>query len=92
MCIHSVYPISKRYPRFVRSFIDDKGKLVTASSIIANLGSFDGLTFDPMLKHCPARYAARIAQAFTATDSTTVQVEEVIYIEEISDATKKYHL
>jgi hypothetical protein len=76
----------------VRNFTNDKGKLVTASSIIANLGSFDGLTFDPTLRYCPARYAARISQAFTATDSTTVQVEEVIYIDEISDATKKYHL
>ncbi|KAJ6519524.1 RNA-directed RNA polymerase 2 [Mycena sanguinolenta] len=76
---------------FVRSFRDDTGKLVTANSIIQNLGSFDGLAFDPTLRHCPARYAARISQAFTATDSTTVQVEEVIYIKEISDQSGKYH-
>ncbi|KAF7339912.1 RNA-dependent RNA polymerase [Mycena venus] len=75
---------------FVRDFTD-KGKLVTAESIIENLGSFDGLTFDPTLRYCPARYAARISQAFTATDTTSVEVEEIIYLEEISDSSGKYH-
>ncbi|KAK7064480.1 RNA-dependent RNA polymerase [Favolaschia claudopus] len=76
---------------FVRSFRNERNELVTAQTIIANLGSFDGLAFDPKLRFCPARYAARISQAFTATDSTTVEVEEVIYIKEISDAATKYH-
>ncbi|KAF7339727.1 RNA-dependent RNA polymerase [Mycena sanguinolenta] len=60
---------------FVRRFRDDEG----------------AIAFDPDLRYCPARYAARISQAFTATDSTTVQVEEVIYIKEISDRSGKYH-
>lgn len=34
--------------------------------------------------YCPARYAARLAQAFTATDiSVSVEVEEIIYIEDV---------
>ncbi|KAJ6509230.1 RNA-directed RNA polymerase 2 [Mycena vitilis] len=76
---------------FVRSFRDANGRLVTAESIIGNLGSFDGLEFDPKLMYCPARYAARISQAFTATDSTTIEVEEVTEIDDISDALQKYH-
>ncbi|KAJ7275343.1 RNA-directed RNA polymerase 2 [Mycena haematopus] len=76
---------------FVRSFKDYRGNLVTANSIIENLGSFDGLTFDPTLRYCPARYAARISQAFTSTDLSTAVVEEVIYIKEISDQSRKYH-
>ncbi|KAJ7655119.1 RNA-directed RNA polymerase 2 [Mycena polygramma] len=76
---------------FVRSFRDVDGTLVTAESIIGNLGSFDGLEFDPKLMYCPARYAARLSQAFTATDSTTIEVEEVTEIDDISDALQKYH-
>ncbi|KAJ7130056.1 RNA-directed RNA polymerase 2, partial [Mycena crocata] len=68
---------------FVRPF-QDAGKLVDANSIIENLGSFDGLEFDPKLMYCPARYAARISQAFTATDSTSIEVEEVIHLPDIS--------
>ncbi|KAJ7456685.1 RNA-directed RNA polymerase 2 [Mycena latifolia] len=76
---------------FVRPFKDVKSKrLVDASSIIANLGSFDGLEFDPRLQYCPARYAARISQAFTATDSTSIEVDEIIHLEDISAPSGKY--
>jgi hypothetical protein len=77
----------------VRTFKDVDGTLVTAAGIIKNLGTFDGLSFDPMLQYCPARYAARISQAFTATDWTSVEVdsEEVIHIPEISDLSGTYH-
>jgi RNA-dependent RNA polymerase len=65
----------------VRPFRDVKSKLmVDAQKIIAALGTFDGLEFDPRLRYCPARYAARISQAFTATDSATMKVEEVIIL------------
>ncbi|EAU88888.2 RNA-dependent RNA polymerase [Coprinopsis cinerea okayama7 len=50
---------------------------VTADSIIQSLGTFDGLDFEPRLMHCPARYAARISQAFTATDLCTIEVQDL---------------
>ncbi|KAJ7042548.1 RNA-directed RNA polymerase 2 [Mycena alexandri] len=76
---------------FMRPFKAEDGTMVTTKSIINNLGSFDGLEFDPQLRYCPARYAARISQAFTATDSTSIEVEEVFELEEISDVSGKYH-
>ncbi|KIY45410.1 RdRP-domain-containing protein [Fistulina hepatica ATCC 64428] len=60
---------------FMKSFLDVKnGKSVTASLIVKSIGRFDDATM-----HCPARYAARLSQAFTATDeSITVEVEEIM--------------
>jgi hypothetical protein len=64
---------------FVKDFTDPSGELITAAKIIAGLGNFDGLTYDPDLMYCPARYAARISQAFTTTESSiSVPVEEII--------------
>jgi RNA-dependent RNA polymerase len=39
---------------------------------------------------CPARYAARLSQAFTATDAVKVDVEEVIHIDDICTSDGKY--
>jgi len=39
---------------------------------------------------CPARYAARISQTFTATDAVEVEVEEIFHDDDISTADKKY--
>jgi RNA-dependent RNA polymerase len=47
---------------FVSPFRDDKGKYVTAEHIRSSLGDFS------MLVRMPSKYAARIAQAFTATE------------------------
>ncbi|KAI0651763.1 RdRP-domain-containing protein [Trametes meyenii] len=79
---------------FVKPFkhVDDIGymHIVDAASIIASLGTFKNLPFDPHLTKCPARYAARISQAFTATDaSITVDVGHVIYGNDIKDSTGK---
>jgi hypothetical protein len=52
------------------------------------LGTFDSLEFDPQLVYCPARY---VAQAFTATDSTSIEVEEINYLEDISAPSGKWH-
>ena len=41
-----------------------KGNVVKAEDIRSSLGDFD----DTPLKKCPSKYAARLAQAFTATD------------------------
>ncbi|TFK30601.1 RNA-directed RNA polymerase 2 [Coprinopsis marcescibilis] len=62
---------------FVKPFTDPKHGLVTTQSIIASLGTFDGLVSDPKLMNCPARYAARLSQSFTATDACTIDVEEI---------------
>ncbi|KAF8898564.1 RNA-directed RNA polymerase 2 [Infundibulicybe gibba] len=76
---------------FVKPFRDRTHGKVTAASIIASLGSFDNLESDPKLMYCPARYAARLSQAFTATDaSITVEVEEIINIEDICTEDKKW--
>jgi hypothetical protein len=76
--------------RFVKLFRDDDGSLVSASSIIRSLGSFDNLSFDPTLLRCPARYGARISLAFTSTDATIVEVEELFNIDDISTPDNKY--
>ncbi|KAI0757094.1 RdRP-domain-containing protein [Daedaleopsis nitida] len=59
---------------FVKPFqyVDEHGTshTVDAASIIQSLGNFKQLSFDPNLIYCPARYAARISQAFTATDAS----------------------
>ncbi|TBU35150.1 RdRP-domain-containing protein [Dichomitus squalens] len=63
---------------------------VDATTIIENLGNFR-VSFDTTLIHCPARYAARIAQAFTATDaSITVDVDQIERGEDLEDATGNY--
>ncbi|KAF5337043.1 hypothetical protein D9611_003329 [Ephemerocybe angulata] len=74
---------------FVKPF-KFKGEWVRARDIIASIGSFDDLDFDPNLARCPARYAARISQAFTATDaSISVDVEEVFFAPDIEKVVGK---
>ena len=73
---------------FVNDFIDSRGESITAAKIIARLGKFDGLAYDPQLIHCPARYAARISQAFTTTESSiSVPAEEIHIQDDISQGT-----
>ncbi|EKM60969.1 uncharacterized protein PHACADRAFT_168316 [Phanerochaete carnosa HHB-10118-sp] len=70
---------------FVKEFLLPDGTVVNACTIIAGLGDF---TRDRQLIYCPARYGARISQAFTATDSSvTVEAEEVIEVPDIEDPT-----
>lgn len=65
-----VKPFLHRDEQDIESFVD-------ATTIIQNLGNFH-VSFDPELIRCPARYAARISQAFTATDaSISVGVEQL---------------
>jgi RNA-dependent RNA polymerase len=49
---------------FMNPIVVSKGNVVTAEDIRSSLGDFD----DTPLKKCPSKYAARLAQAFTATD------------------------
>ncbi|KAI0762892.1 RdRP-domain-containing protein [Fomes fomentarius] len=80
---------------FVTPFehIDDSGNhhLVNAASIIASIGNFRDLPFDRQLIYCPARYAARISMAFTATEaSVSVEVDQVMTGDDIKDKTGTY--
>ncbi|KAH9064156.1 RdRP-domain-containing protein [Lactarius vividus] len=70
---------------FVSDFIDTKRDKITAATIIERLGKFDGLDYDQALIYCPARYGARISQAFTTTDSSiTVSAEEILVTGDIT--------
>ncbi|KZV62230.1 RdRP-domain-containing protein [Peniophora sp. CONT] len=74
---------------FVRPFEykDKRGESVRvdAATIIATLGRLDHAT-----RYCPARYAARISQAFTATNQTAVAVDAVTYGCDIYSSDDRY--
>ncbi|KAG8818545.1 hypothetical protein FRC18_012430 [Serendipita sp. 400] len=58
---------------FMTKFIVD-GKVITPDLIRESLGDFK------KVRNCPARYGARIAQAFSATEDGTLEVpDEIIY-------------
>lgn len=62
---------------FMRPFEVQGGVQVDPQFIINSLGDFDS-TADPELIRCPGRYAARISQAFTSTDSgVSVEPKEI---------------
>ncbi|THH20540.1 hypothetical protein EW146_g829 [Bondarzewia mesenterica] len=63
---------------------DPANQRVSAPAIIESLGRFDNLEWDIDLMKCPARYGARISQAFTATDpSIVVEADEIIRVDDI---------
>jgi hypothetical protein len=66
---------------------------MNAAMIIQSLGTFNGLPHDPELMHCPARYAAHISQAFTATEAATVKVrdEDIQGIKDVKTKAKGKH-
>lgn len=69
---------------YIKPFMDSSGRMVNAASIIKSLGSFADLAFDRRLIYCPARYGARISQAFTATESSvSVEVEELFRLDDV---------
>jgi RNA-dependent RNA polymerase len=62
---------------FMKSFRTREGEIVTPDSIRGSLGNFEKVIY------CPARYGARISQAFSATeDSISVEAEEILFIED----------
>ncbi|KAF8167941.1 RNA-directed RNA polymerase 2 [Crassisporium funariophilum] len=73
---------------FVKAFRDRQRGYIDAETIIAGLGDFKKR--DEKLVYCPARYAARISQAFTATDAVSVEVEEVFNIPDIDTSDASY--
>jgi RNA-dependent RNA polymerase len=52
----------------MKPFRDEQRGEVNAQTIISSLGNFHEARFDKDLAYCPARYGARISQAFTSTD------------------------
>jgi hypothetical protein len=76
--------------RFCRPFIDPDLGEINAARIIQDLGTFDNLSYDNKLINCPARYAARLSQAFTATEAATFKVEEPQMRGDITTRDKKY--
>lgn len=75
---------------FSKDFVTPQGMAVSAESIIVSLGDFTQP--DPQLVYCPARYAARVSQAFTATDaSTSVEAEEIFRDPDILDPTGRWN-
>ncbi|KIJ54982.1 hypothetical protein M422DRAFT_152897 [Sphaerobolus stellatus SS14] len=64
---------------FCSPFVDRRGRTINARTIRSSIGS----RWPPDLMRCPARFAARLSQAFTATDSSIVI--EPDQIERISD-------
>lgn len=73
---------------FVKEFRTPSGVVVNARTIIAGLGNF---AHDPQLIFCPARYGARISQAFTATDSSiSVDPDEILLVDDVWDSRHKW--
>ncbi|KAG5644736.1 hypothetical protein DXG03_007865 [Asterophora parasitica] len=77
---------------FVKPFRDPQHGYVDAPTIITSIGSFANLPFDRDLMRCPARYGARISQAFTATDASVniEEVEEIFPIDDIKTSSGDY--
>ncbi|KAH9918873.1 RNA dependent RNA polymerase-domain-containing protein [Fomitopsis serialis] len=70
---------------------DTDGRTINATTIIHGLESFADNPYDPQLIFCPARYAARISQAFSATESSiAVAVEDKEIIDDIKDRIGTY--
>ncbi|KIY65184.1 RdRP-domain-containing protein [Cylindrobasidium torrendii FP15055 ss-10] len=63
---------------FMRPFKLPDGAVVDVPYILRQIGKFDDA-----LMRCPARYAARVSQAFTTTDPTTVEVKTLRTIPDI---------
>ncbi|KAH8102595.1 RNA dependent RNA polymerase-domain-containing protein [Cristinia sonorae] len=76
---------------FVKPFVDSHRNTVNAASIIRGIGSFESVAGDPRLIYCPARYGARISQAFTATDSSiSIDPGEIKMLNDIKDPTGQW--
>ncbi|KAF8507372.1 RdRP-domain-containing protein [Hysterangium stoloniferum] len=67
---------------FVHPFQDSKGRRITAEFIRNSIGS--DWSKETELMRCPARYAARLSQAFTATESSVfVEVDQIFKLPDI---------
>ncbi|KAF9450099.1 RNA-dependent RNA polymerase [Macrolepiota fuliginosa MF-IS2] len=80
---YSQSALSEHSVWFVKPFVDPEHGEVDAEKIVKSLGSFDNLEYDRDLIRCPARYAARLSQAFTATEGAKVKVNDVNFKDDI---------
>ncbi|KAH8822929.1 RNA dependent RNA polymerase-domain-containing protein [Flagelloscypha sp. PMI_526] len=67
----------KSHTAWFMAEFETPNKRVSVGSIIKSIGEFSKLPYDPRLIYCPARFAARISQAFTATEPTGIIVENL---------------
>ncbi|KAI0093951.1 RdRP-domain-containing protein [Irpex rosettiformis] len=72
-------------PFVIKSY--DRKVTVTPDIIIRSIGVFNDVEYDPRLIYCPARYGARISQAFTATEAAVAigDIEEIPILPDILD-------
>lgn len=65
----------------------DRKVTMTPDAIIRTIGVFNDVEYDPQLIFCPARYGARISQAFTATEAAVAigDIEEIPILPDILD-------
>ncbi|KAI0033365.1 RNA-directed RNA polymerase 2 [Vararia minispora EC-137] len=79
---YSMSALKEHTAWFMKSFdLEERPRCfihISAQSIIASLGIFDDKT-----RRCPARYAARISQAVSATDQSAVKVARLTDIPDI---------
>ncbi|KAF7782738.1 hypothetical protein Agabi119p4_2114 [Agaricus bisporus var. burnettii] len=75
---------------FVKAFRDPKHGIVNAGKIIESLGNFRDLAYDCTLGYCPARFGARVSQAFSATDAAIVEVDEILIKRDITTPDGQY--
>ncbi len=70
---------------FVTQFWDEESRTsVDAAAIRQDIGHFGNCRHDARLIYCPARYAARLSQAFTSTDNTvSVHADEIAEVPDI---------
>ncbi|KAI0690041.1 RdRP-domain-containing protein [Cytidiella melzeri] len=79
---------------FMKTFVKKEyGRRSTISPdvIIRSIGVFNGIDYDPELIFCPARYGARISQAFTSTEAAVSMqsMEEILILPDIVDKKKR---
>lgn len=70
---------------FLKPFYSGLEK-VDCTSIINSIGNFSA-----PLRRCPALYGARISQAFTSTEASTVEVEETLFMEDMKTPGGEYN-
>lgn len=90
LCCTRCHKLTNSCIRFVKPFRDPKHGIVNAEKIIKSLGNFRDLAYDHNLGYCPARFGARVSQAFSATDAAIVEVDEILIKQDITTPDGQY--
>jgi len=84
---YSISALREHAVWFVTPFRDENGSLITADVIRSRLGNFDNVI------RCPAKYGARMSQAFTSTSvSISIMADEVFKLPDIEKTTNNRHV